>query len=259
MGTPAEPSRPQDGPVRQVRISHTFYIDQYEVTVAQFARFLREQGTSECNRTNGFCTWHTWPYPRDPYDYKHGFAPDPEMARLPMTVHLAAARAYCEWVGKRLPSGAEWEFAARHDPATNADRVYPWGNEYRRGITNDFGAVVRDRGIETSVGTFPTDRSAVGAYDMGGNVSEWVADCFTKDRSCTTPCVDPVWTTNCEMSCDEQTGGDCVRAQEIRGGNTSAPPEWNLSAGKTRGDGPVDSDEGFRCVVTDPAQSRVSR
>ncbi len=127
----------------------TFWIDQSEVTQAQYARCVGE----------GACR----PIERIAEEWIGDDLPI-------MNVRWSDAVSYCSWAGKRLPSEAEWEKAARGDDR----RLYPWGNE-----TISIGTLPT---ILHKVGEDPRDVSPYGVLDMGGNVSEWVNDFFSETR-----------------------------------------------------------------------------
>jgi formylglycine-generating enzyme required for sulfatase activity len=135
-------------PAHEVTVK-PFYIDKYEVTCEQYAKFVDATGQPPP------ATWS-------------GGRHAPELARKPVTgVNWVEANAYALWAGKRLPTEEEWEFAAR-----GADgRRYPWGNEWRPDEVNA-GSASR-RFVE--VGSYQGNASPFGAYDMVGNAWEWTA------------------------------------------------------------------------------------
>jgi formylglycine-generating enzyme required for sulfatase activity len=99
---------------------------------------------------------------------------DPEYFDHPaILVSWNDANAYCQWVGARLPTAAEWEAAARGSDG----RLYPWGNESPSANLLNYNHT----GDTTPVGSFPDGASPYGVLDMAGNVAEWVADWYSDD------------------------------------------------------------------------------
>jgi formylglycine-generating enzyme required for sulfatase activity len=174
-------------PVHAVTIS-AFCLDRTEVTLAAYRRCVASGACAENSPTVH------WPaiedVDRDFWSTRcHGTRTDRDNHPV-NCIDWDMARAYCTWAGKRLPTEAEWEYAARGTDG----RTYPWGNDKptpdhenacgTECATNDgynttptFGA--SDGFVATApVGTFPRGASAFGLLDMGGNVWEWVEDWY---------------------------------------------------------------------------------
>ncbi len=245
MGTPVDEMSNIDGPARKVRISKSFYLDQFEVTNAQFSTFLNTS-PAKCGKPDRFCLEGDEP---EGIDLRTpGFPPRAGAEKLPAVVTLRGAEEYCAWVGKRLATEAEWELAARHDPSTGEDLVYPWGNEFREKVANYLGATDPEQGHEMPPGSFASDRSPIGAFDMGGNAQEWVADCFTLDFECAAnPCVDPRRVTGCKDFCD-RTSGQCWPGALHRGGDVATRPQY--LAAKRRYHVDPEFSAAIRCVLS---------
>jgi len=137
-----------------------YYIDQYEVTNRQYAECVQASNCSSPRlpRSLNFANYYA----------------ESDFGNFPViwvTWHDAAD--YCSFRGKRLPTEAEWEKVARGPE----NYLFPWGNEEPTSQAN-FNYIARD---VAPVGSFPADVSGYGAYDMGGNVREWVADWYQWD------------------------------------------------------------------------------
>ena len=145
-----------------------YWIDQFPVTNGAY-RTCFDAGVClpPANRPGGFLNR------REYYD-------NPDFTKFPVNyVRHGHAVAYCEWAGKRLPTEAEWEKAARGDDG----RLYPWGDR------------IPERFLETDpvrpVGSMPETASPYGVMDMGGSMWEWVADSYTGDYYANSPVVNP--------------------------------------------------------------------
>ena len=199
-----------------------YYIDKYEVTVGQYAKFLEARGV------NGPPMWTTMDQP-------------PHQKRPVVNVDWSDASTYCEWAGKRLPTEAEWEKAARGTDG----RTYPWGNEppdlgranYGREKWNNHAALV-------PVGQLEDGKSPYGIYDLAGNVWEWVSDWYDPDYYTTSPLQNP-------------KGPENGKYRVLRGGSWDLAPE-NLRSARRDFNLPLAPDydspsyrnfnSGFRCA-----------
>ena len=206
MGSPAgSDGLPDEQPQRLV-YTGAFQIDRYEVTNDAYAGFVRATGhRTPANANPASTLWEN-------------NMPISDIGSHPVVnVSWEDAVTYCAWMGKRLPTEAEWEKAARGTDG----RHYPWGNEwdlakansasYWAGRTIDFqsGAdwdgfwikgegmrISKEKGIKgevltTPVGSFPESVSPYGLYDMAGNVAEWVQDWYNPNYYKEAPLSDP--------------------------------------------------------------------
>lgn len=200
----------REGPIRTVRLS-PFALDRTEVTNEAFARWLSTAGEVAVDRhlvrANGVTLIGL--EASELQRVEAGFAARSGSERHPVAgVSAGGARAYCMALGKRLPTEAEWEYAARG----TVRRRFPWGNTpdpaqlgcaLRIGKVRD--ARCPDPRSVIDVASTPADVTPEGIHDLGGNVSEWVADLFAAPYRACGECRDPVVTDGTE--------------QVIRGGN----------------------------------------
>ena len=145
---------PAEGPAHKVNLS-TYYVDRHEVTVRQFRLFQKEAGPrKDRDRALG----------RDP-----GLAEiDADEGRPVVMVTAREAADYAAWAGKKLPTEAQWEAAAR----TPDGRIFPWGPDPAEWVRPR-----QPRQIDP-VMSFPGDASPYGVFDLAGNAWEWTKDWY---------------------------------------------------------------------------------
>jgi formylglycine-generating enzyme required for sulfatase activity len=168
-------------PKHKVKLD-AFWMDQTEVTNAMFAAFLTEEG----NRQEGGVPWldssdadaHIH-FKKDSWQADSGYEDHPVVE-----VTWYGANAYCSWAGRRLPTEAEWEKAARGEDG----RIYPWGNDDPTPELLNFNENIGDT---TRIGSYPKGASPYGALDMAGNAWEWVADPYSRTYYADSPIDDP--------------------------------------------------------------------
>jgi eukaryotic-like serine/threonine-protein kinase len=214
-----------------------FWIDRAEVTNAQYAEFLNALGGH-----TGTCGGHDCAETKVDDKYSHILRRSQEGRYIveggfedhPVTqVTWYGAQAYCEWVGARLPTEAEWEKAARGDDG----RLYPWGNDApdcHRAQYGDCG------GATVSVGSKLAGASPYGVVDMAGNVWEWVADWYDAAYYASSPTSSP-------------RGPSSGERKVFRGGSWGYPAAFIRAADRARNrPSYAGFNIGFRCATTMP-------
>lgn len=169
-------------PQREVYMS-AYLIDKYPVTNAKYRKFIESGGYKQ----RDFWSDAGWDYvqqskPLDS-DGVHS-ALDGEDDCPVVNVSWYEAEAFARYAGKRLPTEAEWEKAARGTDG----RIYPWGNEYDKTRLNCAESKIEK---PTPVTKFPEGISGYGCFDMAGNVWEWTADWFDSQYYRSAPDRDP--------------------------------------------------------------------
>lgn len=208
---------PQEQPQHEVYLD-TFRIDRFEVSNVEYLRFVLGMGAD-------------WPkfWRENPF---------PEKAALHPVINVSwhEADAFCRWVGKRLPTEAEWEKSARGVDG----RIFPWGNEPAGWIKSNIAHPGSKRGFKypplANINRYDKGTSPYGVYQMAGNVSEWVSDWF-----------DPEYYRNGH---DKNPQGPTTGELKVfRGGSWNEDPEVARSAGRNGGLPDRESYlTGFRCA-----------
>ena len=236
--TDEDPLDIQNAGRKKVTVS-SFYIDRFEVTNQEYRSFLdelsgeeREQRVPDSTAWSGSASnanWRTYFYGSERSDY-------PVVA-----VTWNDARAFCRWEGKRLPTEAEWEYAAR---AGRVGGVYPWAGFSPRDPQGRYlanfnpgrqGQAADGYAFTAPVGSYPPNRW--GLHDVAGNVAEWVEDAYTPSYSALSG-LDPIYKDSEE------------NRRVVRGGSWSSNA-FQIGVG-VRGVQPRDEASariGFRCAA----------
>ncbi|MGV3503677.1 MAG: formylglycine-generating enzyme family protein [Adhaeribacter sp.] len=290
MGS-TDPAFGDSQPVHQVSLTG-FWMDEHEVTNAEYAAFVKATGYKTVAERplnpadfpgvpaenvvpgsgvftptdqpvaldNPLQWWRyvpgaSWQHPNGPSSSIQGRPNDP-------AVHISYedAEAYAKWAGKRLPTEAEWEFAAQGGRGRS---TYYWGEELKpngKWVANIYQGNFPDKNtgedgflFAAPVKSFPAN--PYGLYDMDGNVWEWCSDFYRPDYFANSPKNNPKGPAD---SFDPEEPGVVKRVQ--RGGSFLCSDQYCIryKAG-SRGKGEVTSASnnlGFRCVKDDPAKAK---
>lgn len=227
MGTslPTEWTGEDETPLHQVTLP-SYWIDQVEVTNAMYRQCVQAQACTAPKELSS--------------QTRASYFENPDFAAYPVVqVNWAQADTYCQWAGRRLPSEAEWEKAARG----TKERLYPWEGD---AIGNHFANLdIYDdwpNADTTPVGNYPAGAGPYGALDMAGNVYEWTADWYSADFYASSPANQPA---------GPQTG----QGRVIRGGAWSSDPLFLRTASRMSFYPDLATyDIGFRCAESEGKQ-----
>ncbi len=216
MGSATADDPRDERPLHRVYLDE-YLIDKYEVTNHQFEKFVTETGYKTEAEKAGVGWYFVTQTPkweaRKGISWRTFFTPERKDHPV-VLVSWNDARAYCDWAGKRLPTEAEWEKAARG----TGTRTFPWGEEppdaggvnrvnWGRGMRRE--DLLRDGYEHTApVGTFPAGSSPYGCMDMAGNAQEWCNDWY-----------DPDYYSTSRTTGRNPAGPDSGSARVLRGGS----------------------------------------
>jgi sulfatase modifying factor 1 len=161
-------------PVHKVYLD-AYYIDKYEVSNAKYKEFVD---------ATGYPVPYVDAYWAEPYNWRNKTYPPGKGDHPVVLVSWYDAAAYAKWAGKRLPTEAEWEKAARGSDG----RAWPWGNTWDVDNCN-----MRESFINSTVPVhqFEKGKSPYGCFNMAGNAMEWVADWYKDNYYSHTPSKNP--------------------------------------------------------------------
>jgi eukaryotic-like serine/threonine-protein kinase len=185
-----------------------FWIDQYEVTNKQYAQCVAA-GACKAPKNTGSTM-------------RESYYGNPEFDDYPVIeMRWQDANAYCIWAGRSLPTEAQWEKAARGTDG----RMFAWGNDNLNESLLNYNKNVGDT---TKVGSYEAGKSPYGAYDMIGNVWEWVADKYSQGYYSKSPAENPTGPAAGETYVLRGGSYDVTNATWVRAAERSQgiPPQW---------------------------------
>ena len=206
----------QEQPMNEVYVS-PFFIGMYEVTVGQYEQFFRGIEGQDPASFSYAATPEEFDY--TPFRWKDfpGFWGENQPV---VGIHWVGAYAFCQWMGGRLPTEAEWEKAARGTDR----RLFPWGNRFDPMRCNSLESLNRRT---VPVGIYPGGRSPYGCYDMAGNVLELTMDAYEEHHYRHFPRTNP-----CLVENNPETPS---ANRVVRGGSWNS--KSNLAKARTTGRG----------------------
>ena len=241
MGTPGGDAnaRANESPQHAVTLDG-FWIDKTEITNQMFTRFVQKMNykTDAEKFGNGTIynidqTGNPWIAAEPDVSWRHPHSLSDDISGLGnrpvVQVSWNDASAYCKWAGKRLPTEAEWEMAARGTEG----RIYPWGNNAPNASLLNYDLQI---GHLTDVGSYPEGASPYGALDMLGNAYEWVNDWYVSTYYATSPASNP-------------QGPGPTGLKVIRGGAWNYGLNWTRTTSRSSLDPAYRGEtQGFRCA-----------
>ncbi len=218
---------PNELPQHEVAITKGFWMGRNEVQVSSYERYVQAQSEGKKKKISmpeapGF--YHKWKTPDYPYPM--------------VNVSWQDAQGYCAWAGGRLPTEAEWEYAAR----AGKDAILPFDGPNSRDKANFAGKQGNDI-FEYVAPVHSFTPNDWGLNDMAGNVWEWVSDIYSSDYYRESPATDP-------------QGPKTGKGHVMRGGSFDSLPDIHLRI-SVRKEGATGNAVGFRCILEDtPATNK---
>ena len=234
MGSNTADADGDEQPVHTIYLD-TFYIDRHEVTNVQYKQFIDANPLWQKDRIPN--EYHDGDYLKhwEGNNYPQGKGNHPVVY-----ISWYAAMAYADWAGKRLPTEAEWEKAAR---GGLVGQVYPWGNSIDPSKANYSGEI----GRTTPVGNYPAN--AFGLYDMAGNTWEWCLDVYEIDFYSLSPRRNPIAGESLTEIID--TFHTIESPRVLRSGYWDNPPIFVRVADRyKRSPDSTHRGSGFRCAMS---------